>query len=140
MSLHYATIIQVMKFCPIVFMFGPPGAGKTTALNMTLQVTGGICNRLVTNATRPAILSYCSQSPFPIGIDDPSSMSLLEALCVDLYNGAQKLSVSQGANIPQNNNDSGFELPNYQQSQVTYSTLTVCLYTTIVLFQCCDPI
>ena len=100
LRLHYATIVQAMKFCPIVFMFGPPGAGKTTALNMALQLTGGISNRLVTNATRPAILGYCAQSPFPIGIDDPSSVSLLETLCVDLYNGPQKLSVCQGATKP----------------------------------------
>ena len=51
LRLHYATIVQAMKFCPIVFMFGPPGAGKTTALNMGLQLTGGISNRLATNAT-----------------------------------------------------------------------------------------
>ena len=87
LSLHYATIVQAMKFCPTVFMFGPPGAGKATAVNMALQLTGGISNRRVTNVTRPAILGYCAQSPFPIGIDR-SSMSLLETLFVDLYKGA----------------------------------------------------
>ena len=68
LRLHYATIVQAMKFCPIVFMFEPPGAGKTTALNMALQLTGGISNHLVTNATPPAILGYCAQSPFPLAL------------------------------------------------------------------------
>ena len=72
MSLHYATIVKTMKFCPIVFMFGHAGVGKTTALNMILQLTGGIKNRIVSNATRQEVLGYCAQSPVPIGLDDPS--------------------------------------------------------------------
>ena len=60
MSLHYATIVQAMKLCPTVFMFGQPGAGKAMALNMALQLTGGISNRHITNVTRPAFLGYCA--------------------------------------------------------------------------------
>ena len=48
-TLPNATIVQVMKFWPIVFMLGPPGAGKTIALNIALQMTGEILNRLVAN-------------------------------------------------------------------------------------------
>ena len=82
-------------------MCGPPGEGKTTALNMVLEMSGGISERLVINVTRPAILGFCAAKlSVTIGLDDPSSLIMIKNLCVDLYNGAQKLSVCQGSAKP----------------------------------------
>ena len=67
---------------------------------MILQLTGGIKNRIASNATRQGVLGYCAQSPVPIGLDDPSSIKEVENLCIDLYNGSLKLTVGQGSQKP----------------------------------------
>lgn len=100
MSIHYQSIIAELQFCPIVMMIGPPGAGKTTALNMVLDVTGGADDRFITDTSRQGILKKCVVSSMPVGWDDPSKPRDVENLCIDLYNGATKVTVGSGSEQP----------------------------------------
>ena len=78
MSLHYETVMSKYQNCPIPLAFGPSGTGKTTAVHCALSIVGAHPNRFVSS----------SKSSVPIGVDNPSFQTIIDSLCIDLFNGA----------------------------------------------------
>ena len=100
MCLHYGTMMSTLVNCPVPFLFGEPGTGKTTALRCALGMTGSLPHRLLSRATVASVLSICSGSSVPIGLDDPSNKSIVEEIVVNMYNGASSTSVCRGQKTP----------------------------------------
>jgi len=68
LSLHYLTIVEKYKFCPVPIGFGKPGTGKTTALKCGLSMLGILENRFWSCATKELYLCLCSNRPFAFGL------------------------------------------------------------------------
>ena len=98
-ALHYETVLSKFLSCPVPIAFGPSGTGKTTALRSGLALVGS-SNRLFSRGTKEKYLELCSESSFPIGIDDPSFQKDVDALCVDLFNGVKSGSITHGERLP----------------------------------------
>lgn len=88
LSLHYSTIVEKYKFCPVPIGFGKPGTGKTTALKCGLSMLGVLENRFWSCATKELYLCLCSTDHLPLGLDDPKTQGIISDLCMSLYNGA----------------------------------------------------
>lgn len=100
LALHYTTIQQKFKFCPVPIAFGKPGTGKTTALKCGLAILGALHHRFWSCATKEMYVNLCSDGYLPLGLDDPKSKAVISDLCMSLYGGAFQGSLLRGGSKP----------------------------------------
>lgn len=100
LALHYTTIQQKFKFCPVPIAFGKPGTGKTTALKCGLAMLGALHHRFWSCATKEMYIHLCSECFLPLGLDDPKSKAIISDLCMSLYSGAFQGSLLRGSSKP----------------------------------------
>ena len=100
MSLHYATILAKFLFCPVPIAFRESGTGKTTALRCGLAMLAGFPDRFYSKCSLERYTELCSKGTFPIGIDDPRSVSVISELTLSLYNGAKGSTMRRGDSQP----------------------------------------
>lgn len=100
MTLHYRRFIKKLNFCAVPLAFGESGTGKTTALQCALGLFGAHDTRFYSKLTKEKILTLCSNSAIPLGVDDPDSKSDINRLVIDLFNGAKSSTVSRGDKKP----------------------------------------
>lgn len=100
LALHYQTMQQKLKFCPVPLAFGEAGTGKTTALLCGLSLTGAQETRFFSKISKEKVLQLCATSSIPLGVDDPQSKNDISRLIIDLFNGARSGTVGRGEAKP----------------------------------------
>ena len=100
LALHYQTLLKKLKFCPVPLAFVNSGTGKTTAMLCGLSLLGAQESRFFSKLTKEKILSMCSMSGIPLGVDDPQSKNDISRLIIDLHNGAKSATMAHGEKKP----------------------------------------
>ena len=109
LSFHYQQIVQCYGGCPLTFLTGESGTGKSTAIGAFLSMIGLYDRQLFVKGTNAAFLERSSKSSLPYGIDDPnkgkqvlskSNIVDLGELAVDLYKGARTANMRTGSMKP----------------------------------------
>lgn len=96
MATHYTTILKKFWYCPVPYIFGAPGTGKSTALRCGLSLLGCEKQRCVSKGTKEKYVSLCSESSLLLAIDDPRSQSAISEVVMTLYNGVHEATLSRG--------------------------------------------
>jgi hypothetical protein len=89
MSLHYLTILENNKNCPVAVAYGPSGTAKTTGLFAALSIIGAHEHNFYSRGTKESYVSILSKQTVPIGLDDPQSSKNVSELLMDLFGGAK---------------------------------------------------
>ena len=100
MALQYDAIMKEMHYCPMPFLTGPSGTGKTTALKSALSLFGGHNTRFFSSGSKESYALHCCQAGVPIACDDPLSESDTGQIAIDLYNGAKITTIKRGDSRP----------------------------------------
>ena len=85
-ALHYQTMLQKLRCCPVALAFGNAGTGKTIALQCGLSLMGVQDTRFYSKFSKEKVFDLCFTSSIPLGVDDPQSKADISRLIIDLYN------------------------------------------------------
>lgn len=121
MATHYSTILGKFLYCPVPFIYGHPGTGKSTVLRCGLSILGCAEQRFFSKATKEKYASLCSESRLPLVIDDPRSQNAVGDLVMTLYNGACEGTVTRGHGRPSSMAMIGANFTTSPQEQLSYS-------------------
>jgi len=86
LALHYRTMLQKLKCCPVPLAFGDAGTGKTIALRCGLSLMGAQDTRFYSKLSKEKVIDLCCTSSIPLGVDDPQSKADISRLIIDPAN------------------------------------------------------
>lgn len=95
-----SAILKKLKSWPVPLAFGESGTGKTTPLLSGLALFGAQNTHFYSKTPEEKVLTLCSTTGIPLGIDDPQSKGDISRLIIDLLNGARSATMTRGDRKP----------------------------------------
>jgi hypothetical protein len=105
MTFHYENIVELFDGCPIPFLYGPSGTGKTLSVRKGLSLVGMHKGAFFKKSCSEKWLRERSaKSTFPFTVDDPKKSRDVEEFIDDLYDqgmiGNQRTGLLSFRSIP----------------------------------------